>query len=76
MSQKIVLSLKEIKPAYTQAKLERLQKGYPLKFKRTRPREKFKKGELVKFLLNITPPAENILSGRAFSKLFTKNEHL
>jgi hypothetical protein len=45
MSQKIVISLEELKHAYIQAKLERLQKGYSLPYCTTKLSHK-----LVKFL--------------------------
>ncbi len=71
MSEKeIVLSLKEIKKKYHEAKLERLKNGYPLKFRRTKPRDPEKEKALLEWLLKNTPPAEDILSGKAFEELF------
>ena len=70
MKREVILSLSKVDEEYKKAKLERLKKGYPIKFKRTKPREKFKKEALVEFLVKITPPAKDILSGEAFSELF------
>ncbi|WP_461828703.1 hypothetical protein [Aquifex sp.] len=70
MKREVILSLSKVDEEYKKAKLERLKKGYPIKFKRTKPREKFKKEALVEFLVKITPPAKDILSGKAFSELF------
>ncbi len=74
MKKEIVLSLNKVEEQYKKAKLERFKKGYSIKFKRTKPREKFKREALVKFLIKITPPAKDILSGKAFSKLFKTTE--
>lgn len=68
----IVLSLEEIRRKRYEAKLERLRRGYPLRFKRTRPRDPGKEEAFVEWLLRITPPARDILSGKAFSELFRK----
>jgi len=68
--EEIVLSLKEIKGKYHEAKLERLKKGYPLKFKRTSPRDPEKEEVLLEWLLKNIPPDEDILSGKAFEELF------
>lgn len=51
------------------AMLERLEMGYPLKFKNERPRDPEKSKALVEFYVRITPSAKEILSGRAFRKL-------
>jgi hypothetical protein len=52
------------------AMLERLNMGYPLKFKDMRPRDRDKAAELVEFYIKATPPAKDILSGKAFRELF------
>ncbi len=65
----IILSLEEVRKRYYREKLERLRSGYPLKFRRTRKRNPFKSDAMVEWLLRITPPAEDILSGKAFSEL-------
>jgi hypothetical protein len=51
------------------AMLERLQMGYPLKFRDMRPRDKEKSARLVEFYVKTTPPAKDILSGKAFRGL-------
>jgi hypothetical protein len=51
------------------AMLERLQMGYPLKFRDMRPRDKEKTARLVEFYVKTTPPAKDILSGKAFREL-------
>ncbi|MGD1075336.1 MAG: hypothetical protein ABR903_04570 [Thermodesulfovibrionales bacterium] len=53
-----------------EAMLERLEMGYPLKFKDMRSRDSDKAEALVKFYIKTTPPAEDILSGKAFRNLF------
>ena len=74
MKKEITLSLEKIAEEYKKAKIERFRKGYPIKFKRTKTREKFKTKALVEFWIKVTPPAKDILSGKAFSKLFCKEE--
>ncbi|WP_164930554.1 hypothetical protein [Aquifex aeolicus] len=74
MKKEIVLSLEKIDEEYKNARIERFKKGYPIKFRRTRTREKFKSDTLVEFLVRITPPAEDILSGKAFSELFREKQ--
>ena len=44
--------------------------GYPLKFRDMRPRDKVKADRLVEFYVKTTPPAKDILSGKAFRELF------
>lgn len=51
----IVLNLKEIKRKRYEARLKRLRCGYPLKFKRTRPRDPEKEEALLEWLLRVTP---------------------
>jgi len=51
------------------AMLERLQMGYPLKLKNMRRRDKEKTARLVEFYVKTTPPAKDILSGKAFREL-------
>ncbi|RUM31377.1 MAG: hypothetical protein DSY42_02870 [Aquifex sp.] len=74
MRKEIILNLEKIEEEYRKAKIERLKKNYPVRFKRTKPREKFKRDVLIEFLVRITPPAKDILSGRAFSELFKKEK--
>jgi hypothetical protein len=52
------------------AMVERLSMGYPLKFRDMRPRDKEKAAQLVEFYIKTTPPARDILSGKAFRELF------
>ena len=52
------------------AMLERLEMGYPLKFRDMRPRDREKATQLVEFYIKTTPPAKDILSGKAFMELF------
>ena len=66
----ISISLENIRQRYYKEKLKRLEMGYPLKFRRTRARDPFKSKAMVEWLLRITPPAEEILSGEAFDRLF------
>ncbi|QWK20610.1 MAG: hypothetical protein KNN13_04645 [Hydrogenobacter thermophilus] len=67
-----VLSLEEIEKRYFEEKLNRLREGYPLKFRRTKPRDPRKREAMVKWLLRVIPPAEDILSGKAFEELFRR----
>ena len=76
MRREIILNLEKIEEEYKKAKIERFEKGYPLKFKRTKPREKFKSDALVEFLVRITSPAQDIVSEKAFSELFKKEKFL
>jgi len=73
MKREKILRLESVSEEYKRAKLERFKRGYPLKFKRTKPREKFKSKALLNFFLRTTPPARDILSGRAFSELFKRS---
>ena len=73
MRKKFSLSFSEIEERYKKESLERVKKGYPIKFKRTKPREEFKEKTLVEFWIRTTPPAKEILSGKAFSKLFRED---
>ncbi len=50
--------------------LERLRRGFPLRFKESRARDAEKRAALIKFYINTTPPAEDILTGEAFAKVF------
>ncbi len=68
----IHLRLEDIRNRYHREKLQRFLQGYPLRFKRTRPRDPFKSKAMVEWLIKTTPPAQEILSGRAFSKLFKR----
>lgn len=67
-----VLSLEEIEKRYFEEKLDRLRKGYPLKFRRTKPRDHHKREAMIRWLLEVIPPPEEILSGSAFEELFRK----
>lgn len=60
------LSLKNIKKQIFKEKLNRIKQGYPLIFKRTKPRDPEKEKALLEFWLRTTPSAEDILSGKAF----------
>ncbi len=70
LMREINISLEDIRRGYYEEKLKRLEMGYPLKFRRTRPRDPFKSKAMVEWLLRITPPAKDILSGEAFDRLF------
>lgn len=69
----IILSLKEIHRRRYEARLERLKLGLPLRRKRSFPKDPEKREAVLEWLLRITPPAEDILSGKAFSERFKKN---
>ncbi|QID33803.1 hypothetical protein [Pampinifervens florentissimum] len=60
------LSPEELRDRYHKEKLQRFLQGYLLRFKRTRPTDPFKSKTIT------TPPAQEILSCRAFSDLFNK----
>lgn len=70
LMREINISLEDIRQRYYEEKLKRLEMGYPIKFRRTRPRDPFKSKAMVEWLLRITPPAKDILSGEAFDRLF------
>jgi len=69
----ITLSLKDIHRRRHEAKLEMLRLGLPIRRKRSLPKDPEKREALLKWLLRITPPAKDILSGKAFSEMFRKN---
>jgi len=68
----MVLSLKDIQRRRFEEKLWRLRNGLPLKPKRTKPRDPEKSEAYIDFLVRTTPPAKDILSGKAFSELLRK----
>ena len=65
----IRLDLNNISEIRFQRRLERLKAGRPLKFKEVRQRDPEKKRLLLAFNLRTSPPAGDILSGKAFRKL-------
>ncbi len=69
----IVLNLREIYNRRHEIKLERLRSGLPLKRKRNLPKDPEKRKAVLEWLLRVTPPAEDILSGRAFSERLGKS---
>ena len=69
----IVLSLKDVQRKRHEAKLEMLRLGLPIRRKRSFPRDPEKRKALLEWLLEVTPPAKDILSGKAFSERFRKN---
>ncbi len=69
----IVLNLREIYNRRHEIKLERLRSGLPLKRRRSLPRDPEKRKAVLEWLLRVTPPAEDILSGRAFSERLGKS---
>jgi predicted ATP-dependent protease len=69
---KTTLSLKDIERLYFEEKLRRLQGGFSLKLKRTKPRDPEKRQALIEFIIKSIPSAQDILSGKAFSELFRK----
>ncbi len=69
----IILSLEEIHRKRYETRLERLKPGLPLRRKRSFPKDPEKREAVLEWLLRITPPAENILSGKAFSERFKNN---
>ncbi len=50
-----------------------LRLGLPIRRKRSFPRDPEKRETLFEWLLRITPPAKDIISGKAFSERFRKN---
>ncbi len=70
MKKRIIISLETLDEEYKKEKLFRFKSGYPLRFKRTKPRDEEKRKALIEFLIKVTPSAEDILSGKAFSELF------
>jgi hypothetical protein len=67
---KMKVDINDLSKERFSAMLERLQMGYPLKFRDMRPRDKDKTARLVEFYIKTTPPAKDILSGKAFRELF------
>ncbi len=65
----IRLDLDKISEARFQRRLERLKAGMPLKFRETGPRSPEKRRLLLAFNLKTSPPAADILSGKAFRRL-------
>jgi tRNA A37 N6-isopentenylltransferase MiaA len=66
---KMKVDINDLSKERFNAMLERLQMGYPLKFRDMRPRDKEKTARLVEFYVKTTPPAKDILSGKAFREL-------
>jgi len=66
---KIRVDINDLSKERFSAMLERLQMGYPLKLKNMRRRDKEKTARLVEFYVKTTPPAKDILSGKAFREL-------
>ncbi len=66
------MNLNEIHKRRHEIKLERLRSGLPLRRKRSLPRDPEKRKALLEWLLRVTPPAKDILSGKAFSEKFKK----
>jgi tRNA A37 N6-isopentenylltransferase MiaA len=67
---KMKVDINDLSKERFSAMLERLQMGYPLKVKNMRRRDKEKTARLVEFYVKTTPPAKDILSGKAFRELF------
>jgi hypothetical protein len=65
----IRLDLNRLSEMRFQRRLERLKAGLPLKFKEVRQRDPEKRRLLLDFNLKTSPPAKEILSGKAFRKL-------
>ena len=65
----IRLDLNNLSETRFQRRLERLKAGRPLKFKEVRQRDPEKRRLLLAFNLRTSPPAEDILVGKAFRKL-------
>jgi len=66
---KMKVDINDLSKERFSAMLERLQMGYPLKLKNMRRRDKEKTARLVEFYVKTTPPAKDILSGKAFREL-------
>lgn len=63
------LDLNRLSETRFQHRLERLKAGQPLKFREVRQREPEKRRLLLAFNLKTSPPAKEILSGKAFRRL-------
>jgi hypothetical protein len=63
------LDLNRLSETRFQRRLERLKAGRPLKFRDVRQREPEKRRLLLAFNLKTSPPAKEILSGKAFRQL-------
>ena len=63
------LDLDNISEIIFQRRLERLLAGKPLIFKEVRPRSPERRKALLDFNLRTSPPARDILSGKAFRRL-------
>ncbi len=69
----IVMNLSEIYKRRHEIKLEGLRSGLPLRRRRSLPKDPGKRKAILEWLLRVTPPAEDILSGRAFSERLGKS---
>lgn len=69
MKREIIVDLDNLSQQRFEAMLERLRLGFPLRFKESRERDPEKRAALIRFYLNTTPPAEDILTGKAFSQV-------
>jgi hypothetical protein len=55
------------------SRLQRLDRGLSLKIKEKKKRDPEKRKLLVEFFIKTTPPAEDILSGKAFRELLKRD---
>lgn len=69
---KIYIPLDELRELRFQSRLRRLDKGFSLKIKEKRKRDPGKRKLLAEFFVATTPPAGDILSGKAFRELLKK----
>jgi hypothetical protein len=70
MMREIIIDLDTLSQQRFKAMLERLRLGFPLLFKESRQRDAEKRAALIKFYIDTTPPADDILTGKAFTKVF------
>jgi len=70
----IILNFKDIAKQRHSAKREKLKFGLPLKRRRFFPRDPEKAEALLKWLLRVTPPGRDVLSGKAFSEIYRRKK--
>jgi len=67
MKREIIIDLDNLSQQRFKIMLERLRMGFPLRFKESRERDAEKRAALIRFYIDTTPPAGDILNGKAFS---------
>ncbi|MGC2062474.1 MAG: hypothetical protein WA610_05805 [Thermodesulfovibrionales bacterium] len=68
----IYIPIDNLRELRFKSRMKRLDRGLSLKIKEKRKRDPEKRKLLAEFFIKTTPPAEDILSGKAFRELLMK----